>query len=141
MEKHDDVRAAFTAYMAAAAKYTKGHYMAKKINIEDNEILLEEEKQAESIELEAVFRRMNNVSVRMRDEVQEMQFLLDQISDQRLFLAVMDLSEMQKKVILLRVLFEKSFPEIGRKLGITTRKAENVYYYAIGKIRKKLEEK
>ena len=48
------------------------------------------------------------------------------------------MTEEQKKVILLRIFYEKAFREIGRILEMSEKKAENTYYNALKKMRKLL---
>lgn len=54
----------------------------------------------------------------------------------RILQALITLSEEQKKVILLRIFYEKTFREIDWILGFPEKKAENTYYNAIKKLRK-----
>lgn len=56
----------------------------------------------------------------------------------QLFHAIITLTEEQKKVILLRIFYEKTFREIGRILEMSEKKAENTYYNALKKMRKLL---
>lgn len=58
------------------------------------------------------------------------------IEDYQLLQALITLSEEQKKVILLRIFYEKTFREIDWILGFPEKKAENTYYNAIKKLRK-----
>lgn len=44
------------------------------------------------------------------------------------------------KVLCLRILYEKTFDEIGMVIGISGKKAENTYYNIIKKIRRELGE-
>ena len=70
--------------------------------------------------------------------ITEIRILLEQIEDAQLFHAIITLTEEQKKVILLRIFYEKTFREIGRILEMSEKKAENTYYNALKKMRKLL---
>ena len=69
-------------------------------------------------------------------EIVESRLLLEKIEDYQLLQALITLSEEQKKVILLRIFYEKTFREIDWILGFPEKKAENTYYNAIKKLRK-----
>lgn len=66
----------------------------------------------------------------------EMEKLLHQITDNHLLKAFCSLSKMGREVMCLRILYEKSFKEIGEIEGITKKKAEDTYYNSIKKVRK-----
>ena len=63
---------------------------------------------------------------------------MEQIEEEQLFQAITALTEEQKKVILLRIFYEKTFRETGWILGVSEKKAENTYYNAVKKMRKLL---
>ena len=66
----------------------------------------------------------------------ETEKFLQQITDSHLIKAICSLSPIGKEVMCLRILYEKSFEQIGEIEGITSKKAENTYYNSIKKIRK-----
>lgn len=83
-------------------------------------------------------RRMDlNVDMVLSDEINVNSFL-DQINDPVLYVSLCSLKELQQKVLMLRIVYVKSFDDIGGILNMTAKQAENSYYNAIRKIRKQM---
>ncbi len=87
---------------------------------------------------EDLLREIELLSGKIFNGITEIRILLEQIEDAQLFHAIVTLTEEQKKVILLRIFYEKTFREIGRILEMSEKKAENTYYNALKKMRKLL---
>lgn len=133
LEKH------FSAYVKKAIRNNSNRYINKKSK------LLEAETVSDSCSdlpgTDDVMQQVEKISDHFSEGVAEIRVLLEQIGDYHLFLAVTELNELEKDVISLRILYEKPFNEIGLRLGITDTKAENTYFNAIKKIRKKMRGK
>lgn len=134
--KRDELKNHFSAYVKQAVKNTKGHYLNKKCNVEQNETNYEEELAVPGQDMEELLREMDALSGRIFHGVVESRMLLDQIEDYQLFNAITSLAEEQRNVIVLRIFYEKSFREIGWIMGMAEKKAENTYYNAVKKIRR-----
>lgn len=78
-----------------------------------------------------------NVDMVLSDEINVNSFL-DQINDPVLYVSLCSLKELQQKVLMLRIVYVKSFDDIGGILNMTAKQAENSYYNAIRKIRKQM---
>ena len=87
---------------------------------------------------EDLFDKMDlNVDMVLSDEINVNSFL-DQINDPVLYVSLCSLKELQQKVLMLRIVYVKSFDDIGGILNMTAKQAENSYYNAIRKIRKQM---
>ena len=75
------------------------------------------------------------------DNVLKVQELLSVIDNSHLVKAIKKLSEREQKVLFSRVFKQSSYGDIGKDIGVTEKKAEAIYHYAITKLRKDLEEK
>ena len=125
-----ELKKEFSAYVKTAIKNTQKQYLIKKGKILDNEIL---QKQTEDL-----FDKMDlNVDMVLSDEINVNSFL-DQINDPVLYVSLCSLKELQQKVLMLRIVYVKSFDDIGGILNMTAKQAENSYYNAIRKIRKQM---
>ena len=60
------------------------------------------------------------------------------ILDNEIAMDLCSLKELQQKVLMLRIVYVKSFDDIGGILNMTAKQAENSYYNAIRKIRKQM---
>lgn len=137
MEKYsDDLKMQFSAYAKRSVLNRKGHYLKKKGKIENLEINYGDCLSVQRQDTENLFGDMEKLSEKIFGGIIESRLLLEQIEDYQLFKAVLVLAEEQKKVILLRIFYEKTFREIGWILGISEKKAENTYYNAVKKMRK-----
>ena len=68
---------------------------------------------------EDLLREIELLSGKIFNGITEIRILLEQIEDAQLFHAIITLTEEQKKVILLRIFYEKTFREIGRILELS----------------------
>ena len=126
MDKYnDELKMQFSAYVKQSILNRRGQYLRKKYRIESLEVNYEEYQSVLKQDTEKVFI-----------EIVESRLLLEKIEDYQLLQALITLSEEQKKVILLRIFYEKTFREIDWILGFPEKKAENTYYNAIKKLRK-----
>lgn len=130
----------FSAYVKTAIKNTQKQYLIKKGKIRDNEIAMDDEGIDEILQkqTEDLFDKMDlNVDMVLSDEINVNSFL-DQINDPVLYVSLCSLKELQQKVLMLRIVYVKSFDDIGGILNMTAKQAENSYYNAIRKIRKQM---
>ena len=137
MKEHgEELRDYFSAYVKKAIRNNSKAYHNKKSRIARGETIYENCPELPETGEDDVLLQIGRISGHFTEGITEIMQLLGQIEDYHLFRAVTELKSMQKNVIALRILGEKSFEEIGRTLGITSKKAENTYYNAIKKIRK-----
>ena len=123
-----ELKKEFSAYVKTAIKNTQKQYLIKKGKILDNEIAMDDEGIDEILQkqTEDLFDKMDlNVD-------------MDQINDPVLYVSLCSLKELQQKVLMLRIVYVKSFDDIGGILNMTAKQAENSYYNAIRKIRKQM---
>ena len=123
-----ELKKEFSAYVKTAIKNKQKQYLTKKGKIRDNEIAMDDEEIDEILQKQAedLFDKMDVNS------------FLDQINDSVLYVSVCSLKELQQKVLMLRIVYVKSFDDIGGILNMTAKQAENSYYNAIRKIRKQM---
>ena len=129
-----ELKKEFSAYVKTAIKNKQKQYLIKKGKIRDDEGIDEIlQKQTEDL-----FDKMDlNVDMVLSDEINVNSFL-DQINDPVLYVSLCSLKELQQKVLMLRIVYVKSFDDIGGILNMTAKQAENSYYNAIRKIRKQM---
>jgi RNA polymerase sigma factor (sigma-70 family) len=135
-----ELKKEFSAYVKTAIKNTQKQYLIKKGKIRDNEIAMDDEGIDEILQkqTEDLFDKMDlNVDMVLSDEINVNSFL-DQINDPVLYVSLCSLKELQQKVLMLRIVYVKSFDDIGGILNMTAKQAENSYYNAIRKIRKQM---
>ena len=120
--------------MKTAIKKRQKQYLTKKGKIRDNEIAMDDEEIDEILQKQAMDL---NADMVLGDEINVNSFL-DQINDPVLYVSVCSLKELQQKVLMLRIVYVKSFDDIGGILNMTAKQAENSYYNAIRKIRKQM---
>lgn len=137
MDKYnDELKMQFSAYVKQSILNRRGQYLRKKYRIESLEVNYEEYLSVLKQDTEELFGKIEKLSGKVFSEIVESRLLLEQIEDYQLLQALITLSEEQKKVILLRIFYEKTFREIDWILGFPEKKAENTYYNAIKKLRK-----
>lgn len=137
MDKYnDELKMQFSAYVKRSILNRRGQYLKKKCRIESLEVNYEECLSIPRQDTVDLFGEMEKLSGKVFSEIEESRLLLEQIEDYQLFQALITLSEEQKKVILLRIFYEKTFREIDWILGFPNKKAENTYYNAVKKLRK-----
>lgn len=139
MNKYDsDLKTQFSAYVKQSVLNAKGHNLKKKCRIECIETSYADGLIVPGQNTEDLLREIELLSGKIFNGITEIRILLEQIEDAQLFHAIITLTEEQKKVILLRIFYEKTFREIGRILEMSEKKAENTYYNALKKMRKLL---
>lgn len=125
----------FSNYLLHAVENTIRTYCKTKYLILENEVLSEKDL-GESLEEPQQPLDETEVTGCEFKGIIEMEKLLHQITDNHLLKAFCSLSKMGREVMCLRILYEKSFKEIGEIEGITKKKAEDTYYNSIKKVRK-----
>lgn len=103
-----------SAYVKTAIKNTQKQYLIKKGKILDNEIAMDDEGIDEILQkqTEDLFDKMDlNVDMVLSDEINVNSFL-DQINDPVLYVSLCSLKELQQKVLMLRIVYVKSFDDM-----------------------------
>ena len=121
-----ELKKEFSAYVKTAIKNTQKQYLIKKGKILDNEIAMDDEGIDEILQkqTEDLFDKMDlNVDMVLSDEINVNSFL-DQINDPVLYVSLCSLKELQQKVLMLRIVYVKSFDDIGGILNMTAKQAE-----------------
>ena len=106
-----ELKKEFSAYVKTAIKNTQKQYLIKKGKILDNEIAMDDEGIDEILQkqTEDLFDKMDlNVDMVLSDEINVNSFL-DQINDPVLYVSLCSLKELQQKVLMLRIVYVKSF--------------------------------
>ena len=126
----------FSAYLRRAVKNTTISYANDRDKINQHEAGWEEDiENAEEMRDELV-RVSSNILENLNGD-----HLFKQITDKTLLTILKNLSALHINVLCMRILYEKSFDDIGKMIGISGKKAENTYYNAIKKIRRELGER
>ena len=126
----------FTAYLIGFIHGKRRHYLQKKIKISNSEKPLDEfalTEMGQSIEESLELQQKEEVLIR---EAEGCYLKWNELSDQKLMKALMNLREDERKLIYQHVFEEQTFIEMSLINGIPEEKAKGVYYYAIRKIRK-----
>lgn len=134
--KERDLLSQFSAYAKVAIKHTRQEYLEKRARIRSCEVPYYEEEMAEEVDERDILCQVEQMSVNLEKEVMDIRLLLAQIDNSLLVQTVMGLTRLQKEVLLLRIVYMKTYREIGSMLGMTPKKAENTYYNTIRKIRR-----
>lgn len=131
-----DLLSQFSAYVKVAVKHTRQEYLEKRNRIRNYEMPLFEDEEYAGADEEDILQQVDKMSDNLGKGVIEFRMLLEQIDNSILFQAVSELTKEQKEVLMLRIFYMKSFREIGSMLGISAKKAENIYFNTIRKIRR-----
>ncbi|MCR2018307.1 sigma-70 family RNA polymerase sigma factor [Blautia pseudococcoides] len=132
----EDIVGYFSAYVKKSIKNTRWHYLNKKFKINSNEALCEDMAKMVENNLENTHRQIEILSEQLVKGILEIKLLLDEVEDYTIFTAISALPDKHKRIIVLRILYEKSFVEIGHIMGVSDKKAENTYYNIIKKVRR-----
>ena len=128
----------FSAYLQSAVRNTTINYMNDKSKIKEHEITLEED--LENVEGRGIeWNEMMEAHDIFLGKI-DPEKLFAQVTDNKLLHILKSFSALHIKVLCLRILYEKTFDEIGMAIGISGKKAENTYYNVIKKIRRELGE-
>ncbi len=126
----------FTAYLLGFIRGRRRDYLKKKVKISNMEAELEEkkvEKISDSIEELLELEQKERLLLREAGgEYPEW----NELSDQRLIQALLNLSEEERKLIYQHVFEEQSFEKMGITNQLSVVRVKSMYYYAIRKIRK-----
>lgn len=136
----DKTKNCFTAYLQKAIRWRRYHYLIKKANISN----------AERIINDSFFAKYSNFVEEIAELYSREELLFkeyygkyprwEELSDQKLVDALMQLRENERRIIYHHVFEERSFGEIEKEglIGMTKERIKEVYYYAIRKIRRHL---
>lgn len=121
----------FSAYLQSAVRNTTINYMNDKSKIKEHEITLEED--LENVEGRGIeWNEMMEAHDIFLGKI-DPEKLFAQVTDNKLLHILKSFSALHIKVLCLRILYEKTFDEIGMAIGISGKKAENTYYNVIKK--------
>lgn len=127
----------FSAYLKVAIMNEKKQYLQKLNKIRSNETLMYDvEYEAERADV--LLEESNNI-LRITGKI-DTKKLLDLIEDASLYNCVKRLKVEQKEILMLRIVYQMEFEEIGEVLDIAAKKAEYAYYNTIAKIRRSIGE-
>lgn len=126
----------FTAYLQKCIRWKRKNYLQKKANINSMEKPLEDYLQIESgMTIDEIAELRHKEELLLKECNGEYPNWIE-LSDQKLVTSILLLSEEEKKIIYQHVFEEKSFKGIGElNGGMAKEKVEEIYYYAIRKIR------
>lgn len=117
----------FTAYVQEAMKNTRSTYYTKKMTLEEREIVYDEADDFEITDSGDVLDTLFS-------------FNMDMLENLSLWKALRKLSGKDITIIKLRVLYDNSFKEIGKVLGMTEGAVKMRYTRAIKVLRDTVEE-
>lgn len=137
--KNSDVQNRFTAYLVKAVNHTKIQYCEKKERIREHELICVEKHEKNYTDFDREFMRYigEQYSTYFTD-VQKMQDLLWVLEGEQLVKVLQKLKEQERKILFSRIFGEQSFSDIGEELDMTSKQAEQAYYYVLRKLRKEL---
>lgn len=133
------IRNHFTAYLVSQVRGRRNKYLQKKICVNDMEELTEDFSLAQyktTVEEDADIRVKENLLLK---EAEWIYPEWDEMSDKKLIEAMQMLREDERKLIYQYVFEERSFEEMSHLNDMTYQKVKNVYYYALQKIRRFME--
>lgn len=122
------VQNTFTAYLIKAIHGVRTIYLARK------NILLFHEEFLEDLPFIPSYRFEEYI-----DSQESQQMNLSDLENHKLFKAVMWLKESEREIIYLHIFEERTFAEIALKLHLSESRVKGYYYYALTKIRNRME--
>lgn len=125
----------FSAYLRRAVRNTTISYAKDRDKINEHEAGWEETIENLEEMRDELVGDIGNILENLNGD-----HLFKQITDKTLLTILKNLSALHINVLCMRILYEKSFDDIGKMIGISGKKAENTYYNAIKKIRRELGE-
>ena len=131
----DKVKNQFTAYLQGFVRSKPYNYLKKKISINDKEKPLRKNIQIDySLNVEEMMEKIQKEELLFKEQ-QGFYPEWNKLSDQKLIDSLMQLNEMERRLIYQHVFEERTFKEIGLINEFSSAKVKNIYYYAIRKIR------
>lgn len=130
-----DLLEQFSAYVKVSIKHTRQQYLEKRARIRSHETSFSESGGGDTEEMD-ILSQVAFMSESMEKGIMDIRLLMDQIDNSLLFRTVLELSRLQKEVLLLRIVYMKTFGEIGSMLGMPAKRAENTYFNTIRRIRR-----
>lgn len=131
-----DLKNAFSAYVKTAVMNVRSQYLTKQGRITAAEQPLSEDEEYGDCGPEDLLQQAESMAESLDSGILEVRRLMEVIEDSLLYRTVAGLKKLQKEVLLLRVVYMKSFAEIDSILGLKDKQAEYTYYNAIAKIRR-----
>lgn len=120
----------FTSYVSTAVQRRRNEYIQQMMRQQASECL------SENLALES-----SEWEYQLEQELFGELPLLAQLENDALLYALKEISERERHVFLSRVLDEKSFEALAKELGLGYKGVAAIYYRAIQKIRKRMEER
>lgn len=124
-QSREELQIRFTGYLIQAVRRTQRDYLAALYQYSGKEIVID---------------TVYAVGQTLEQEVMGRLPLWESIESNALLYALKRLEERERYVFLARVLDDRSFDAIGAKLELSYKGAAAVYYRAIRKLRKSMEE-
>lgn len=132
------VRNSFTAYLLGQIRGRRKKYLEKKIKIHEAEFLAEDfDRTGLLTDMDELMEQRDREEL-LAKEAEGSFPKWDELSDQKLMLALMQLRETERKLIYQHVFEQLTFEEMSNKTGKTIYQVKNTYYRAVEKIRNRM---
>lgn len=134
----DSVQNRFTAYLVAAVTNKRIRYMEKK---KKNQEIIQTDL-LENSYLDFEFQYHEYIGEKMEfihQDWEKFDELLTLLENEKLWKALEQLKERERRILFARVFAEFTFEELGERFDMKPKQAEMAYYYVIRKLRKELE--
>lgn len=125
-EQDEILQNRFTAYLFSAVQRRRAQYIDEEVKAQKISSLMEETTMDNSFDLEKIALADMPLYMRLQNE--------------KLLLALSQLTERERYVYFSRTLDERDFEELGAELGLSYKGVAAIYYRAIQKIKKKMKE-
>ena len=140
-DKSSNIQNRFTKYLVIAVERRRMKYLQKLQQRASNEVPYPDNVQDEP---RINFEELHNRFIAERTEYaaehwEKMQELLQLIDETKLVTAITKLKEKERILLFGRIMGELTFEELGKKIGVTSKQAQQAFFYVLRKLRKELK--
>lgn len=135
----NELKRKFGAYVKVAILNARKQYLMEQDKINHTEISLDTIENLKDERAEQILDKPSYLDCEIRNcDMLKIEEIIRDIDDPVINSLVSSLRDKPKKVLMLRVIYNKSFQEIGKMLEISASQSKNIYYNTIAKMRKNI---
>lgn len=140
-DKSRNIQNRFTKYLVIAVERRRIKYLQKLQQRANNEVGFPDNVKDEP---RIDFEELHNRFIVERTEYaaehwEKMQEFLQLIDETKLVNAITKLKEKERILLFGRIMGELTFDELGKKIGVTSKQAQQAFFYVLRKLRKELK--
>lgn len=138
--RKENIQNQFTAYLVKAIQNTRTRFLYKMKVLNEHEIRGVDEYIIPDLSMEQMYENhMQEQLYESHGDAETVNTLVAMLLDNRLVKVLLRLKEQEQQLLYARIFGMKSFSDIGKEYGMSSKQAEMAYYYIIRKIRKQME--